>query len=55
MNDSDTTVVNPRDDGTVKTGRADPDTATPYQVRDPNTVPEVSPGPDTREEPDSPK
>jgi len=56
MNDSDTTAVNPRDDGTDKAGRMDQDTAKPYHVSEPKKAPpEVRPGPDTREEPNSPK
>lgn len=56
MNPSDTTAVNPRDDGTNKAGRMDQDTTNrPYHAPDPKSVPEVSPGPDTRDEPDTPK
>lgn len=54
MNSSDTTAVNPRDDGTDKASR-DNDMPRPYHMPDPKPVPLVSPGPDTREEPNSPK
>lgn len=54
MNPSDTTAVNPRDDGSRKADRMD-DTNKPYQISEPKTVPETNPGPDTRQEPYSPK
>lgn len=50
MSASDTTAVNPRDDGAIKADRMDQDTAKPSN---PKTGPDVSPGPDTRDEPDS--
>lgn len=56
MDPSDTTAVNPRDDGTRKAGKQDQDTTNrPYHVPEPKAAPDASPGPDTREEPDSPK
>ena len=55
MSPSDTTSINPRDDGTNKAGRMDDDTGKPYRLNDPKPDPETSPGPDTREEPNSPK
>lgn len=54
MNPSDTTAVDPRDDGTDKAERMDQDVTKPY-VRDPKAAPATTPGPDTREEPNSPK
>ena len=54
MTPSDTTAVNPRDDGTNKANRDD-DTSKPY-MKDKKAVPEVTtPGPDTRDEPNAPK
>lgn len=53
MNDSDTNAVDPRDDGSDK-AMLDPDTTKPA-MNDPKAAPKASPGPDTREEPDSPK
>lgn len=56
MNSSDTTAINPRDDGTKKSDRMDQDAMPrPYHVSEPKPDPEVTPGPDTREEPASPK
>jgi len=52
MNDSNTHAVDPRDDGSDK-AMLDPDSTKP-QMKDPK-APKASPGPDTREEPYSPK
>lgn len=54
MNASDTTAVNPRHDDPNTASILDQDSPNP-PINDPKTVPNVSPGPDTREEPYSPK
>lgn len=53
MNPSDTNAVDPREDGSNKATIMDQDTTKPA-VNDPKN-PKVSPGPDSREEPYSPK
>lgn len=53
MNDSNTHAVDPRDDGSDK-AMLDPDSTQP-PMNDPKAVPKANPGPDTREEPFSPK
>lgn len=53
MNPSDTNAVDPREDGTNKATIMDQDTTKPA-VNDPK-APKVGPGPDTRDEPYSPK
>lgn len=53
MNDSEPSAVDPRNDGS-DTAMPDPDSTKP-PMNDPKATPKASPGPDTREEPFSPK
>lgn len=48
MNPSDTTAVNPRDDGSTKAARMDQDPSRPNPEADPEQAPKKTPGPDEK-------